>query len=239
LPWCTTQTFTITVRPGPALRNIRSRSICNNTEFADTARSTAQGTIFSWTRRFVEGIRNITVSRQDSIIKETLRNDTDLPIDVYYVLTLSTGGSDCQTQDSIRVTVNPTPGINDLSNQTFCNGAFVRNGILFSSPSPNAAFSWTNNNPAIGLDAGGSGNLPPFIARNTTNSAITATITVFVKASSDSCAGATSKTFTITVLPGPALTSTKDTSVCNNASFRYTATSSAQIPTYFPGQELP
>ncbi len=229
-----TASFTITVRPGPALTNRRSRSICTNTEFADTARSTAQSTTFVWSRAAVQGISNPAVTGNTGpVIRETLVNTTSLPIDVFYRLTLSTGGSDCQAVDSIRVTVNPTPVINDIANLTVCNGAFVLNGVPFSSPSPNATFTWSVSGPDIGLPQNRSGSILPFNARNTTTSPVVVTVTVSVKAGADSCAGTSTKSFTITVLPGPALTSTKDTSVCHGGFFRYTATSSAQIPTIF------
>jgi gliding motility-associated-like protein len=42
---------------------------------------------------------------------------------------------------------------------------------------PECTYTWTNSNPSIGLPASGAGNIPSFKAVNTTNAAITATIT--------------------------------------------------------------
>ncbi|RYF86776.1 MAG: PKD domain-containing protein, partial [Chitinophagaceae bacterium] len=60
--------------------------------------------------------------------------------------------------------------------------------------------SWTNTNPAIGLAANGTGNIPNFTVANTTLSPITATITV---TPTSGCSGVP-QSFTITVNPRPA-----------------------------------
>jgi gliding motility-associated-like protein len=60
------------------------------------------------------------------------------------------------------------------SNQTVTNGAAVIAVSLAGSP---CVYSWVNNNPAIGLAASGTGNIPSFTAVNTGNSPVTATIT--------------------------------------------------------------
>jgi hypothetical protein len=59
--------------------------------------------------------------------------------------------------------------------------------------------TWVNDNPAIGLPASGTGNIPSFMATNTTNAPITGNITVTSK-SSAGCGG-TTETFSITVTP--------------------------------------
>ena len=218
-------TFNITVLPAPVLTSSKTTGICNNAAFTYQASSSAANTSFSWTRAFVTGINNAASGGVTASISETLNNTTDQPVVIKYIFTLSTG-TGCITTDSLQVTVNPTPATNTVTNKFYCNAAFVTGGIPFFSSSPGAGFSWLISDTTIGLAATGSGNIPPFIAKNTTGNPVTATITVFIKASIDSCAGA-STTFTITVLPAPVLTSTKDTSSCNNNLFAYTATSSS------------
>ncbi|MDR0743714.1 MAG: InlB B-repeat-containing protein, partial [Tannerella sp.] len=81
-----------------------------------------------------------------------------------------------------------------LQNVTY-NTSEVVPPIELASNVAGATITWTNSNPAIGLAAGGTGNIPSFTATNTTASPVTATISV--KATKE-CTGET-KTFTITV----------------------------------------
>jgi hypothetical protein len=197
-----TGSATITILSGPALTSTRDTTVCSNAVLNYTATSTVPGTTFTWSRAFVPGIVNPALTGNGDKISETLQNTTDLPIAVYYVFRLSTAGADCATGDSVRVVVNPTPKINFIRDTSFCNGAFVRNGIQFGSPSPNASFTWTNSNTTIGLPANGSGSLPAFIATNNTNAVQTATITVSVRAGADNCPGAPRRHLPSLYVPG-------------------------------------
>src|ERR1700679_1861897 len=58
--------------------------------------------------------------------------------------------------------------------QTVVNG---QNVAAFSLPAGGCGYNWTNSNPAIGLAASGTGNIPAFTAVNTGTTPITATIT--------------------------------------------------------------
>ncbi|MBS1501601.1 MAG: beta-propeller fold lactonase family protein, partial [Bacteroidetes bacterium] len=72
-------------------------------------------------------------------------------------------------------TVNAPPAVNPVNNQTVVNGAQTT-AVSFTG---NAAFySWTNDNPAIGLPASGTGGIPAFSAINNGAGPATATITV-------------------------------------------------------------
>lgn len=137
----------------------------------------------------------------DSTINETLINITDTPIVIAYHFSLSTGtGTGCNTIDSIKVTVNPTPKIKTetIKPYKYCNLERV-NGIKFSSLSPNASFKWTTDK-SIGFGLSGKDSIPVFTASNPGTTQITATVTVYITASSDSCRGRDT-TFTITVNP--------------------------------------
>jgi gliding motility-associated-like protein len=70
--------------------------------------------------------------------------------------------------------------------------------VAFGFEDQNVAYSWTNNQPSIGLAASGTGNILPFTAINNTANPIVATITVTPTAGS--CVGAPT-IFTITVNP--------------------------------------
>jgi len=91
------------------------------------------------------------------------------------------------------------PIIGTLSNLSYASGTLVP-GIVFSGGG--ATYSWTNDNPGIGLAASGTGNIDPFTAVNTGNADIVANITV-TTISAAGCMGGPAH-FTITVSPaGP------------------------------------
>jgi gliding motility-associated-like protein len=108
------------------------------------------------------------------------------------------------------VIVNPSGQVNTISDEVVCNGGNTT-AVNFSTTNTGGTttYTWTNDNPAIGLASSSVGNvpgLPSFVATNTTTSPITGTITVtptFTNGSV-SCVGAT-RTFTITVNPTPTL----------------------------------
>ncbi len=75
------------------------------------------------------------------------------------------------------LTVNPTATVDAVSNQSVCNGAITA-AVNFTGSVPGTQFSWTNNDPSIGLAASGTGDIASFTAANTTNAPVTATITV-------------------------------------------------------------
>ncbi|MBK7305978.1 MAG: hypothetical protein IPI88_02400 [Chitinophagaceae bacterium] len=75
------------------------------------------------------------------------------------------------------ITVNPTATVNVVPDQTLCAGSPTL-PVNFTSPTAGVIFNWTNNTPAIGLAAAGTGNIPSFIAQNPGNTPLVATITV-------------------------------------------------------------
>ncbi|MBL7701932.1 MAG: proprotein convertase P-domain-containing protein, partial [Ferruginibacter sp.] len=95
------------------------------------------------------------------------------------------------------ITVLPTATVNPVPNQTVCAGS-PTNPVNFTSATAGAIFNWTNNTPAIGLAASGTGNIPSFIAQNPGATPLTATITVTpsVPIGGGPCAGSAPQTFT-------------------------------------------
>jgi gliding motility-associated-like protein len=99
--------------------------------------------------------------------------------------------------------VNKLPLVNPVVNpQPYCDGA-VTSPILFTGTGD--VYSWTNDNPAIGLPAGGTGNIT-FTAINKTSLPLMATITVTPNSAKGlMCAG---KPVTFTIKVNPAATPT-------------------------------
>ncbi len=97
----------------------------------------------------------------------------------------------------VTATVNAAPTVRPVAPQTFNNGA-ATTAIIISGIATD--FSWTNDTPAIGLPASGSGSINPFTAINTGTTPVIATITVTPNNSGTGCSGVPA-TFTITVDP--------------------------------------
>jgi hypothetical protein len=113
---------------------------------------------------------------------------------------------------SFTITVNPTPTVADPTDQVVCNNSSTT-AVTFSGAVSGTTFNWTNDNPSIGLDASGSGNIAAFTATNNGTTAVIATITVTPKA--NGCTGV-SQAFTITVKPSPTVDDPTDQAVCDN-----------------------
>jgi gliding motility-associated-like protein len=209
-------TFTITVNPKPVVQN-KSRTICSGGSFSITPTNgtdlVPSGTTYSWSAPIVTGITGAQSGTNESAISGTLTNSTSAPINVVYTVTPVSGSCAGLTFDVI-VTVNPTPIVNTISNQTLCVGDQVST-ITFAGSVTGTTYSWTNNNISIGLGANGNGNINAFNTTNTTNTPQVATI--IVTPTANSCPGP-SKTFTITVNPKPIVQS-KSQTICSGGTF--------------------
>jgi large repetitive protein len=95
------------------------------------------------------------------------------------------------------VTVTPVATVDFEADTTVKDGAIIPGNILTGTPS-SVSFSWTNSNPAIGLAASGTGNIPSFTATNLSANSIKGTITV--TPTYNGCSG-TAKSYLITVIP--------------------------------------
>jgi photosystem II stability/assembly factor-like uncharacterized protein len=81
-----------------------------------------------------------------------------------YLITYTVNASNgCAAVATRSITIRAQSGVNAVNNQIYCNN-IVTTPIVFVGP--NVAFSWTNDNPSIGLPASGAGNLPSFTSVN-------------------------------------------------------------------------
>lgn len=124
----------------------------------------------------------------------------------------------------VTITVTPLPVVNFVTNMTVCGSPISASS--FSSTPSGASYSWTNSNTAIGLSAGGTGNVPAFAAGNTTSAAVSGTITV--TPTLNTCVGPVA-TYTITVNPTATITQSGNT---------LTASSSSSYQWYLDGQPI-
>ncbi len=79
---------------------------------------------------------------------------------------------------SVTATITPLPTVNTVPNQIVASGAITAPVNLTGT---GQVYNWTNDNPAIGLAASGSGDIPAFTAINNTGTTQSAVITVTPK----------------------------------------------------------
>ena len=130
-------------------------------------------------------------------------------------ITLSGNGCNAMTSANAQIIVSPVPTVNAISSVTYCN-ADVTPVIPFSGTVTGSSFIWQNSNANIGLASSGSGNLPSFVAANTSPAAIVGTITVTPQLITlgTTCSG-TNGTFTITINPYQNVNDPQDLVLCH------------------------
>ena len=176
------QSFTITVNPSPQVDFSENNQTIVSGETTNDVNLTSptDDVVFSWTASVPSGISGITTtSGTDYIPEATLINTTNQPLTVAYTA-IATGdvGFDCEGLPTFYfITVNPLAMINPVNDQIICDGDNIL--VEFSSDlsGGNLTYSWTNDNPNIGLSNTGTGNID-VIATNTTNAPISSTIVV-------------------------------------------------------------
>ncbi len=89
----------------------------------------------------------------------------------------TTNGQCAAGGTSFELTVTPVATVIVSTDTTVTDGAIIPTTNFGTAPAA-ATFSWTNSNPAIGLAASGTGNVPAFTAINKGSTSISATITV-------------------------------------------------------------
>ncbi|NIG56389.1 PKD domain-containing protein [Chitinophaga sp. Cy-1792] len=188
------------VVPGFTINNKEQCLTDNNFIFTNTTTTTGGVTITSYAWNFGDGGTSAATSPSHTYAAPGIYTVT-------LTVTTSTGHTDVVTQS---VEVNPIPTVNKPADQVLCNNT-ATTAINFTGSNAGTVFNWTNNNPAIGLAASGTGNIPAFTAVNTgaTNQVATITITPV----RDGCTG-TAQTMTITVIPTPTVTTSGNQVVC-------------------------
>ena len=97
--------------------------------------------------------------------------------------------------DTFLITVFAAPNVDQISDMDLCNQDSTGD-IIFTGGESNCTYSWNNNNPSIGLGIDGVGDIPSFLATNTSLSSSSSVITVV--GNQNGCSGPP-MTFNITV----------------------------------------
>ncbi|WP_276135112.1 PKD-like domain-containing protein [Polluticoccus soli] len=206
----TAKTFTITANPTPTVNTVSNQSVCNNGTTTAVAFSGAvSSTTYNWTNTNTS--IGLAASGTGDIASFTATNSGTTPVSATITVTPTKNG--CSgTAKTFTITVNPTPTVNTISNQTLCNNASTT-AVNFSGAVSGTTYSWVNSHTSIGLAGSGLGNIAAFTATNSNATAVTAMITVVPAA--NGCLGS-SKSYSVTVKPTPTVNTVSNQTVCNN-----------------------
>lgn len=193
--------FTITVNPRPTVQNPGPQEICAGETLTVVFDGTNNPT-FNWTNS------NTGIGLGASGAGDINFTGANVPISVTGTIVVTPTEDGCVgASQTFTITVRPLPTVNQAPNLTRCGGQNV--AVNFSG-TPGATFSWTNDNPAIGLGASGTGNIS-FVTAGVVMQEVG---TIVVTPELNGCEGAP-MTFAITVNPGPEIDPPGDAFICS------------------------
>lgn len=223
--------FLITIKPTPKIDPVSNQTLCANSATSAINFTGTPGATYNWVNS--NSTIGLAASGTGNIPSFTATNSSSVPSVASISATATVNGCTSNAAN-FTITVNPNPVLNAVSNLTLCaNTATVP--IVFSSTPASSLYSWTNSNTAIGLAAGGSGNIPSFTAINSTTAPIIGIISV--KANLNGCISNTI-TFTITVNPLPVITVTPSSSTITPGLFANLVASGAASYSWSPASGL-
>ena len=222
--------YKITVNPVAIVNPIDDIKLCNNdlNPIIDFV-SNVSGTTYTWINDKPE--INLAANGTGNLPSFTAINSTLIPI--VATITVTPTANNCSgTSRSFTITTNPTPTADKPIDQTVCNG-FNTSTVNFTGNIEITTYNWTNDNPGIGLNASGSGNILSFKTLNDGDIAVTARITV--TPTIDNCLG-TPKSFNIIVNPSPKIDGQPESSsICKDGfaiPLKVTYKNSTVVPRY-------
>ena len=202
----------VSINPKPDVNTTTDVVLCaGETSTLINFSGNISGTTYNWSSNSTS--IGMAASGSNSIPSFTAINTGLTP--VIATVTVTPTANSCTGLSKIfKITVNPRPNVNSITNLVKCNG-IASGTIPFTGSVNGTTFDWTNDTPSIGLAASGSGSIPSFTTTNTGITPVIATITVTPKA--NGCLG-TPTTFTITVNPTPTVDLPSNQTVCNGQS---------------------
>ncbi len=215
------ETFTITVNPTAHVTDPANQVVCNGlpTNPVVFTSDNLVGTVtYNWTNN--APAIGLASSGSGDIASFNAVNLGTSPVIATITVTpyFDNGSVSCSgPSETFTITVNPTGQVNVPANQVVCKGS-LSTPVIFTTTNTGGTttYSWSNDNPAIGLGAGSTGNIAAFTATNATLSPIVANITVtpHYENGSVTCDGP-DETFTITVNPSGDVADPLDQALCN------------------------
>lgn len=205
--------YTITVKPTPTITPLSNQAECvGNNVPASTFSSTPAGAIFTWTNS--NPAIGLPANGTGDYTSFVGLNPGTTPITSTISVTPTINGC-VGPVVTYTITILQSPQMVAPPNVTVCAGTIVPLADLDaqSTPPSGVTFTWSSSNPAIGLPATGTGDIPLFNSTNTTASPILSTITI--TPGMGNCIG-DSVSFVITINPIPTMTQPSNIVVCAN-----------------------
>ncbi len=209
-----------TVNPAPMVNPITDVVLCSNQVLqAINFTGNLPGITYSWTND--NTIFGLASGGTNGIPTTFLNAIGGVPAVANITVTpsLINVGQTCMgVPETFQIIVNPLPIMGYYPDIVTCAGQNI-GPVLFTSNVPGAMYTWTNNNPSIGLGANGTGDISVFVATNNTLIAKTALIRVFPSFTNAGLTCAPEQTvFFITVnpLPAPTIMISETSGVANN-----------------------
>ncbi len=234
------QTIQLIVNPIPVIDTVSSIVICalTNVDVNFSSSTPSNGNSYNWVNSEPNIGLAISGAGDISFVSQNLTSIA-LNAQVNITPTYTNGTASCVgLPTSFNITVHPSLIVNPIQNQSICVGNSTA-AVGFSSNIAGSSFSWTNNNPSIGLGATGSTNLASFIGINSGSQLETAVISVVPTYTfgNQQCTGQ-ALNFEINVLPLPQVDPTPDETFCHlsQATVNF---SSASNPVTFNWTSLP
>ena len=202
--------FEVEVGESPVMDSVENQSICADDSTTTIVFSGGDiDTDYDWTNDNTS-IGLAASGTGDINSFEGVNNGTDPEV---AVITVIPSNSVCEGDSmSFTITVNNTPVVDSISDQTICSNEFTET-VVFTGGSTSTTYDWTNDNTSIGLDSIGSGDINSFQGVNNDVDPQEAIITV--TPSNDGCLG-DSTSFSITVNNSPVADTISDQSICSN-----------------------
>ncbi|NTW31511.1 MAG: hypothetical protein HGB12_02605 [Bacteroidetes bacterium] len=149
-----TFTYTVTVKPIPAVNSASTGSACSGVAQSYSITSNVSGATYSWARALVTGISNAAVSAQTSNpITEALNNTTTAAVNAVYLITPTANGCSGSTF-TYTASVKPLPisKTYDMTSQpptnemtyTHTSGSIGFNGDWYATPTDQSGILVTN-----------------------------------------------------------------------------------------------
>ena len=204
--------FTFIVHPTPEAIQPSNQEVCNrgttDPVIFGSFTSAIASASYTWTNN--QPSIGLASNGTGNIMPFMAINNSISPITATVSITPTANG--CEgLPANFTITVNPTPDVVPPLNQAICNGALSQE-IRFTGLTGADSYTWTNNQPMIGLATSGTGDIRPFMASNNTNAPVTASISVYPTL--HGCSG-NIQYFNITVNPTPSINSIPNQNVCN------------------------
>ena len=234
------QFFNLTIQPElQVFFSQTEQTICDgSTTSSVTLTSNSPNTVINWSVDSVPtGLSGVTqLSGTSNIPAYTLINSTNQPLTfTFSVQAINSIDATICPGDiySYSITVNPSPIVNQVTNQVLCNNS-SSTPIQFTGSG--TTYQWQNNLPSIGLVANDTNVIPSFNAVNTGTSTITAAIsaTPFFTLNGITCSG-TPTDFTFTINPSGQVNPIQDLVACNGdavESINFTSVNSGGVNSF-------